>query len=316
MRRLGILTTLLALAVVAVVVFFWDRTMWELTTPKDPAAGDVVMVVPPGVDHAGALSLLRDRGLARESALVDAFVQRFRRGSPPRAGEYRLSAAFNVVQLLETIESGDVVTHTVVLRAGWTAEEIADALAQANIVERDAFLDVVRDPEVARFLGVPAEGLDGFLFPDVYAFARGRAPVEVAKALVDRFFDVAPAEAFPSRVGGTRDLVRIAGLLERAPVPAKDWRLYAGLLWHRLRSGESLSPVPRAGPGASRVLFGPFTTNGSEPWPPSRPNPGLEALKAAARPADPAPRFLLRREDGGFAYCADLDCFYEAMRGS
>jgi UPF0755 protein len=180
-------------------------------------------------------------------------------------------------------------------------------------VDRRAFVRVVRDARFASILGVPAESLDGFLFPDVYAFPMASDPHAVAETLVGRFYATAPVEVFPQRVGATRDLVIIAGLLERSPVPRKDWRLYASLLWSRRKSGQSLVPRRAAG-GANRVVFGPFDRSEPQLHGPRRPNPGLDALRAAARPADPPARYLVRREDGGFAYCADLDCFYAALR--
>jgi UPF0755 protein len=311
-RRAAVVLALGALLVVVLAVIVWDRMLGQVTTPRDPNAEDVVLIVPRGADDARVLRLLRQAGLAPKTGLVDLYVRRVRRPAEPEPGEYRLSAASSLVQILDTIEAGDVVTHTVVLRPGWTAEQMADVLAAADVVPRRSFLEVVRDPEVARFLGVPAESLDGFLLPDVYAFPRGRSGLEVARALVERFHEAAPVEDFPTAPGRTRDLVRVAGLLERAPVPSKEWRLYAGLLWNRLDSGQTL--MPRGEGGDSRVLFGPFDRDPDVKAPSSRPNPGPEALRAAARPARPGARFLVRREDGGFAYCRDLDCFYEALR--
>jgi len=187
-RRFAIAVTLVALAVVFTAVLVCDRAMHDITTPRDPAAEDVLLTIPPDATADAVLDLLQGGGVARQSWFVDLYVDRFRRGRPLKPGEYRLSAGFSLAQLLDIVEAGDVVTHTVVLRPGWTAEEVAEALHHANIVDRAAFLDVVRSPDAARFLGVPAERLDGFLFPDVYAFPRAQAPIEVARTLVRRFF--------------------------------------------------------------------------------------------------------------------------------
>lgn len=314
MRRVSVAVALLGLALVGFFVLSWDRVLWEVTTPRNPAGEDVVVIVPPSADAARVLEQLRARDLVRSSRLTGLYVRAMRDSEPLHPGEYRLSPALSLVQMLETIEAGDVVVHTVVLRPGWTAERMGEVLEEKAVVDRSEFLRSVRDPEMARLLGVPAESLDGFLFPDVYAFPRGMAAEDVAKALVARFFESVPTESFPEGVGATRDLVRIAGLLEAAPVPTKDWRLYAGLLWARRESGQTLMPRPEGLRGEDPVLFGPYDPRADRWATRALPNPGLEALRAAARPARPAPRFLIRREDGGFAYCADLDCFYDALR--
>lgn len=303
---------LVVLALVAVVVVVWDQMLQRVTTARAFAAHDVTLRVPEGADEASVLELLRESDLVSEDRLIDLYVDHVRRPAPLVGGEYRLNASSSLVQIFETLEAGDIVTHTVVLQAGWTAERIAEALAEADIVSGPAFLRTVRDPEVARILGVPSESLDGFLMPDVYAFPRGRSGFEVARALVDRFHEAAPVDVFADAPGGVRDIVRIAGRLESAPVPPKEWRLYAGLLWNRLNLGQTLTP--RRGAAEDRVVFGP-SDGAPRPSPGRlRPNPGPEALRAAARPAATGARFLVRREDGGFAYCGDLDCFYEALR--
>jgi len=316
MRRISAGVALCGVALVGVFVLLWDRVLWHATTPRDPAGDEVTLVVPAGLKGEGVYELLCTVGLARHAALARGYVRHVRRPLDPVPGEYRLSPGSSLVQLLDIIEAGRVVTHTVVLRPGWTAERMGDVLEASGIVDRRGFLDAVRDPALARLWGVPAESVDGFLFPDVYAFRRDMAPAAVVRTLVDRFYASAPVERFPARPGATRLLVRIAGLVERAPVPSKDWRLYAGLLWTRARLGQTLAPRIDGLARKDPVLFGPYRRASPTAWPPQRPNPGLEALRAAARPVQTAPRYLVRRDDGGFAYCADLDCFYEALRGT
>ena len=46
---------------------------------------------------------------------------------------------------------------------------------------------MMRDPAVARALGLPFAALEGFLFPDTYAFARGVSARTIAEAMVERF---------------------------------------------------------------------------------------------------------------------------------
>jgi UPF0755 protein len=313
--RASAVFALVALAVVGAVVIVWDRVLNEVTTPVDPAASDVTLIVPRGADERHVLRLLHQGGLVSPSRWVDTYVARMRVAGRVVPGEYRLSAASSVDQLFDTVASGRVVTHTVVVRPGATAEAIGAELERASIVSRRAFVRAVRDPGVARVLGVPAESLDGFLFPDVYAFPLGASELEVAARLVERFQATAPVSTFPGGVGAARDLVIIAGLLEGAPAPRKDWPLYASLLWTRRRAGQALVPTPAARDGRDRVIFGPFDRREAEVHGPARPNPGLDALRAAARPADPPARFLVRRDDGGLYFCGDLDCFYAALRG-
>ncbi len=301
------------LALVAAVALAWERVVWEVTLPVSDRSAEVVLQVPPGATGLDLLDRLEAEGLFQPTMLQTFYVQRMRVRRPFVPGEYRFGSSSSLLRLFEDVEAGRVVEHTVGLRPGMTASEISEVLQARGFARRRDFLRAVASPALARVLGVPSATLDGFLYPDVYALKRGLSADALAATMVTRFYEVASDswfEAVNGRGHTTAELVRIAGLLQVAPVEAKEWAIYARLLWTRHDERQTLHPRPRVHASGATVLFGPEDPPG--PVSPV-PNPGEYALRAAAYPAAGQPRYLVRRASGELAYCADLECFWEAL---
>src|SRR3990172_5663998 len=74
-----------------------------------------------------------------------------------------------------------------------------------------------RPPGTPGQLGVEGATLEGYLFPETYRFARGIAPVEIARAMVEQFRAVWDGIAPLAREHGLsmRDVVILASLIEK-----------------------------------------------------------------------------------------------------
>ena len=98
-----------------------------------------------------------------------------------QAGEYRLSPAQTPGEILDTLTRGAVATYEVVIPEGFTADQIADRLGEAGLVDVAGFRAAVRDPAFVAEVGVTGASLEGYLFPETYRLARGLAPREIAR---------------------------------------------------------------------------------------------------------------------------------------
>jgi UPF0755 protein len=109
------------------------------------------------------------------------------------------------------------------------AEEIAERLSEANIIENDRFLAAVRNPRSLtifddyEFLqSLPADAsLEGFLFPDTYRFpVLAAAPEQVLRPFLDNFEDRVGAKNLTGGGSGLsgRDLITVASIVEREAV--------------------------------------------------------------------------------------------------
>jgi len=181
---------------------------------------------------------LEARGLVRDARGV-IWLARWRDlSSELRAGEYLISPAQSPAEILERIAAGRVLTYEVVLPEGLTARQIGERLEAAQLVDAEAFEEVVRDPALAEKFGIEGETLEGYLFPETYRLPRGLAPEEVARILVEQFLkawaviEPAAREQELSQL----EVVILASIVEKETGAAAERPLISAVFHNRLGS--------------------------------------------------------------------------------
>jgi len=284
---------------------------WMLS-PLVASAPDAILYVRSGASLGEVANELESRGLVR-SAVAFEWLARYRnRAGDLKAGEYRLSAALAPEEILSRIVAGRVATYEGIVPEGMTAAQVALRLEAAGLADAADFTVVVEDPTSAAALGVEGATLEGYLFPDTYLLPHGLASRDVAKVLVDRFFEVW-REIEPSareQELSMREVVILASIVEKETAARDERPLIASVFRNRLKRGMRLETDPS-------VIYGipdfdgnlrrrdlenagnPYNTYiipGLPPGPIA--NPGAEALRAVVNPVESDYLFFVSRNDG------------------
>lgn len=304
---------LVALGAVAALAggALYGTLRWALA-PADPAGEEVVFEVARGQSVASVAAALEAQALVRDARAVRGLARWHGLENRLQAGEFALSAAMTPAAILDKIASGKVVTYEVTLPEGFSLAQIAERLAEAGLVERDAFLAMARDPASAAALGVEGETLEGYLFPETYRMPRGLAPLELARVLVDQFLvvwaEIAPLARL--RNFSMKDVVTLASIVEKETGVPQERPLIASVFLNRLERGMRLETDPS-------VIYGiegfdgnlrrhhledasnPYNTYKIRGLPPGPiASPGRAALFAIVQPADSDYLFFVSRNDG------------------
>jgi len=305
---LGLLVTVSVLAVAAGWIYFATQL-----APAEPGSTERVAFRAEGGSGlrqiAGALEA---SGIIR-NADAAVLLGRLRGwGSSLKAGEYDLSPGQPAEEVLRVLVSGLVLTYTAVLPEGIRASEIAARLAELGLADREEFLEVIDDAEFARSLGVPADSLEGYLYPETYEIPNDLSATEVARILVAQFND-----AWGDIEPGAREvelskhqIVTLASIVEKETAAPDERRLIAAVFLNRLRKGMRLETDPT-------VIYGipnfdgnlrrrdlqdesnPYNTYQIAGLPPGPiASPGAEALRAVVEPAETEYLYFVSRNDG------------------
>lgn len=309
-RRLAVVGFVLALLAGSGAVAFWLWFERELSPLAEGEARPVAFEVAPGDSFWRVSAALEQEGLIRNAKVARWFAESERLASKLKVGEYALSPSQSTPEIVAALVEGRVTTHPVVIPEGLRATEIADRLAAAGLADREAFLAVVRDPELPERLGVEGPGLEGYLFPDTYRFARGLPAARIAKAMVDQFLAVHREITPPDFRFSMREHVTLASIVEKETGAAHERPLIAAVFLNRLRRGMRLETdptviygIPDFDGNLRRVHLedgsNPYNTykiSGLPPGPIA--NPGRDALRAIVEPADSPFLFFVSRNDG------------------
>lgn len=324
LRRL--IPFLLAFLLTAVGV----RTYLQTAPPRDGASGAVhaVVYIKPKTGVQEIAGMLRDAGVIRSTwaFLATAYLQ----GSLKRlqSGEYEFHDGMTLLEILQKLEAGRVVTHHVTIPEGFTAQDIARLLATEQLVDPERFLVLVEDPEVATRLDVPAPRLEGYLFPDTYRLTRGMGEEEILRIMVTRFHQNLPPEfeEQSARQGmDMHDVVTLASLVEKEALLDAERPLIAAVFHNRLRQRMPLQSDPTAvymvprKPGritaADLQRKSPYNTYLVQGLPPGPiANPGLASIRATLNPAPVSFLYFVAKNDGSHHFSRTLEQHNQAVR--
>ena len=204
---------------------------------------------------------------------------------------------------------------------GLRLTQIAPRIAEITGEPADSVLAKLTRIDTGAF-GVPGPGLEGYLFPDTYRFARGVALVEVLEAMSSRYRAVWNPERrarLDSLRMDERELVTLASIVQAEARREEEMRLIASVYHNRLRRGWRLEADPTVlyglGGWRERLLYAAmdsvaehpyntYTHSGLPPGPIG--SPGERAIDAALTPADETFLFFVAWPDGSHVFSRTL----------
>jgi UPF0755 protein len=287
-------------------------------SPVDRSAPPRLVDIPRGATSESIGELLYASGLVR-SARAFAIAARLKGVSGSlQEGEYRLSPALPLLDILEILARGEVVLRRVTIPEGFTAAEIVDALGAAGVGTREGLHDLVTRGG-SRFgypflRGSPGGSLEGYLFPDTYLIPRRLADRDIVDLFLKHFSAVVVPRwqaAAPER--SLHDLITMASLIEREARVPSERPIIASVLYNRLARGMRLevdaTVLYALGGHKDVVTFddlavdSPYNTYRYAGLPPGPiANPGLAAISAALKPAQTSYLFYVARADGSHVF--------------
>lgn len=323
----GLSAVILALALTAVGVRTYLQSDVAGLTGTDIGPSTIVYIKPKTKVQEIAQTL-REAGViqSRWVFLTLAYLQ----GSLTRlqAGEYEFAREMSILEILQKLEAGRVITHQVTIPEGFTAQDIARLLAGERLVDADRFIILVRDPKFVESLGVPGNTLEGYLFPDTYRLTRGLGEEEILRVMVARFRQTVPRdiEDQAQRLGlDVHSVVTLASLIEKEAKLDRERPLVAAVFHNRLRRNMPLQSDPTAVYGAvgprhritsldlrRRTPYNTYLKAGLPPGPIA--NPGLASLKAALNPARVNFLYFVAKNDGSHFFSWTLEQHVQAVR--
>ena len=256
--------------------------------------------VAPGTGIHALGKRLQDRGLVENARLFTLLARLRGLDRNIRSGNYALAGGATLGETIDLFVSGPQKLDFVVIPEGLDLRATAQLLEAAGLGDSGKFLVLSQASEFAREMGVPGDTLEGFLFPDTYAFAAGAPPADILGHMVARFHEVlTPALIEEGAAHGLSplEIVTLASLIEKEAAIAEERALISAVFHNRLRRGMKLQSDPTAIYGveghSGRVRASdlhrenPYNTYKIPGLPPGPiANPGRAALEAAVRPAD------------------------------
>jgi UPF0755 protein len=179
MRRRQRIRHTLVLGGIVGVVLLSGLLFFPSTVTRQFESREVLIPKGAKIDHIA--TILHDQGLIGNPKLfvLAARVLGYDRGL--KAGRFTIPVGSSIYRILSQLAHGMAKQDMVTIQEGLRAEQVAATLHERAKIDPMAFLALVGDSAFARSLGVSADRLEGYLYPDTYPCYPLLTPEEVVR---------------------------------------------------------------------------------------------------------------------------------------
>jgi UPF0755 protein len=245
-----------------------------------------------------------------------------------KSGEYRLSSAMTADQILEVLTNGKVFLYRLTIPEGFTARQIAAQIASQGLGNEEAFMGLVTHAQTAHDLGIEAQSLEGYLFPDTYYFPKQVTALTIVQKMVERFkeqFKPEWHERARELNMSVHEVVTLASIIEKETGDPSERPLISSVFHNRLKKKMRLESDPTVIYGikdfdgnltrshlTTPTPYNTYIIKGLPPGPIA--NPGRAAIAAALYPAQTKFLFFVSKQDHTHHFSATIAEHRQAVR--
>lgn len=269
--------------------------------PASLEAGARTVEIPASLGVLGIARHLAEQGVIRSQVVFVGLTVLRGTARSLRAGEYEMPQGAPLLAVLHLLETGRVKPHLLVLPEGFTIRDLARQIEAEGIAPAADVIRLAGSPRMAWSLGIEAESLEGYLFPDTYQVTKGMRVEEILARMVQRFRERAGTADVIARARergfSLHQLVTLASIVEREAALAAERPIIARVFLNRLRLDMPLQADPtvayalakegRAPTREDLQVDNPFNTYRNRGLPPGPiGSPGRPAIDAVLEPAN------------------------------
>lgn len=295
---------------------------------QKPYGASTRVIIPRGASFADAADSLSKANLVGWRKMFRLYARVTGGDRNIKPGTYLLRHGTPWKDIIGALNGGHGLVNTITIPEGYTISQITPALARTLKVPADSVNAAVRDTALLSRLDIPNPTLEGYLFPDTYAFPLGTTARQAVHEMVYDFerrwkpdWDAKASDMKINR----NDLVTMASIVEREARLPEERPVIAAVYYNRLKKGMLLQADPTVqyalGHHVGRVLYkdlavaSPYNTYVHKGLPPGPvASPGVASLAAAANPASVPYLYFVASPDGHHEFRMTLQEHTSAIR--
>ena len=283
-----------------------------LVACSGPKGAAIRVIVPRGASFADATDSLKHAGLVSYPLLFRVFARAKGDDRNIKPGTYLIKRGTPWPDILNALNGGHGLVNTITIPEGFSLQQITPLLAATLKVPIDSVKAAVRDTALRARLDIPTKTLEGYLFPDTYAFPVGTTARQAVDEMVKRFEREWKPEWNSQLLKlalNRNDIMTLASIIEKEAKRPEERPVISAVYHNRLRKRMLLQADPTVqfalGRHTARVLYkdleidSPYNTYKYAGLPPGPiASPGGPSIVAALFPANVSYLYFVADSDG------------------
>ncbi|MDP1917757.1 MAG: endolytic transglycosylase MltG [Myxococcales bacterium] len=310
--------------------YFLEQRLTTFAQTQFGNTAPVVVEIPPGTNPKGVSTLLAKAGVVSDGDLLYGWLRREKLGPKLKAGEYEFVGPLTPPQAIEKIIKGEVKVYRFTIPEGLRWDEILPLIANSELkLDLEKLKALVADKAFLKRAGVPAQVVEGFLFPDTYTFPKSVSEEQVLRKMIENTLEA--VKKSPRKAGVELDLlqtVTLASIIEKETGAVEERPRISCVFHNRLNHPEGetkgkletdptviYAKMLRTGTYSKNITredlltphpYNTYKIKGLPPGPIA--NPGGAAIAAALSPLECPDLFFVSKNDGTHVFCPDYAC--------
>jgi len=272
--------------------------------PEENSSIQKIVNIPSGSNAREIVLILEENNIIRKNNYIFRILIKLSKLEERlKYGEYNLSPAMNMLQILDKLVRGEVILYRITIPEGYTYTQIAELLNKKEIIERESFINLVKDSK---------KSWEGYLFPDTYEVPKRYGSENMLKLLLSNFNYVVDKKLKDKaeEIGFSMDeIITLASIIEKEAKFSEEKRKISSVFHNRLKKDMKLQSCatiqyilenPKEKLEESDLkIDSPYNTylyKGLPPGPIC--NPGLDSIRASLEPAEEDYLYFVLGENG------------------
>ena len=261
--------------------------------------GEIAIKIEKGGNLSEITALLADNRIIEDRYGFRILSILSNKASKLSYGWYILKIYQDPRSVLSMLSKGQRMTVSVTIPPGFTVKQTLNFLAAKTDIDVEGVDSLLYDVEFIKALGINANSLEGYLFPDTYIFYRSENPKRVIKKMVSNLISILEPDSkfrIDSRELSSHEILTIASLIEKEAMLEREKPIIASVIYNRLKKGMRLqidaTVLYALGYWKVRVYYkdlevdSPYNTYKYRGLPPGPiANPGYQTILSATHPA-------------------------------
>ena len=306
----------LALVWIVIGLFYY-----QASRPASEKNQTMIFEIQPGMTLKQVALELSRQGLIRSPSAFQAITYIQAKQKRVMVGEFSLSPSMPPSKILLQITSGKTILHPVTIPEGYRITEIATLLHSEGLADKEFFIRQTRDKSLIRPLGIPADSLEGYLFPETYHFSKFTPEKKIVQKMVDTFREqvLIPQLLMSAKKSSLswHEIITLASLIEKETGLDSERKIISSVFHNRLRKNMRLQTDPTVIYAMEKFdgnirkrdlkIDSPYNTYRHKGLPPGPiANPGLKSIVAAISPIESDHLYFVSRQDGSHHFSSTL----------
>ena len=188
--------------------------------------------------HLSEKKLISTPRLFHKLAQWKGVVQKF------RPGVYQISHGMTMEDIMDLFLAGTQMSIDVTIVEGKNIFEIAKVLEKKGLVSSEDFLRLAKDKKLLSALGIEADRVEGYLYPDTYKLEPYMSGKEIISMMVKNFFRKIQHIDLKKSPFTLHELITMSSIVEKETGASSERPIIAGVFLNRIKRKMRLQSDP------------------------------------------------------------------------